>query len=138
MTIELLMLLFTGGLYLLCATVSITYLLLKPNIFAISLVESYEAGGCSWVKSLEDATKDLRVALLIFLAFTILLLLSGISNDKTALGAQIFFGARLIHMLSYLCNAHTLKLGASFTSHMGLLILLTGFLQALSELVLNQ
>lgn len=131
MSAEITLFMSTVTVLLLCALAPLAYVLMQPNVFAIALVETPNDGEPVWIARLERATKQFLIAATLYAPLTIAIQLADMSNEQTLLGAQVFFVARLVHIASALQCTAIPKMGASFSSYMGILIMAAGLIQAL-------
>ncbi|MBV8116307.1 MAG: MAPEG family protein [Silvibacterium sp.] len=83
-------------------------------------------GDCpGWVGRAQRAHRNMLENLPLFAAAVLVTAAAGKANDMTALGAQIFFYARLVYVPIYLLGVHWLRTAAWTASMVGLGVILT-------------
>ncbi len=101
MTTEVLMLAATGGLLLLLTVVQGTRNVLALGLATAAGNQHDIAPWTGWNDRLNRAIRNLIEAIAIFAPIVIAVQISGLNNETTAMGAQIFVIARIAHAVVY-------------------------------------
>ncbi|MEH6468173.1 MAG: MAPEG family protein [Porticoccus sp.] len=101
MNIEIEMLAATAGLLLLMTLIQGTRNVLLLGLSTAAGNQHNIAAWTGWNDRLNRAIDNLKEAIVIFMPLTIAVQLLGLSNETTALGAQIFVAARIVHVIVY-------------------------------------
>lgn len=103
MTTELWMLAASAGLFFLLNFVLANAVVWQRGV-AWGLGNRDQPGAeiAPWVTRGERALKNLQENLLVFAIVVLVVHAAGASNSTSALGAQLFLGARIVHALAYL------------------------------------
>ena len=130
MTIELTMLFWAGVLTL--AQVVVAVLLTLGQVILSEL-----AGNRDGLPAPSDmagravrAHANMLESLVLFAILVLIIQIAGLNNDQTALGAQIFVGARLVHAIVYLVGVPWLRTGVWAVSIIGLVMMAWPILMA--------
>ncbi len=101
MTTELLMLAATGGLLLLLTLIQGTRNVLALGLPTAAGNQHDIAPWTGWNDRLNRAIRNLMEAIAIFVPVVIAVQISGLNNETTAMGAQLFVIARIAHAVVY-------------------------------------
>lgn len=131
MSVELSMLLAAGGV--------LALLHMAPRLYCRMLATAVATAGTpcgilpqtAWITRLESARKSFVEAYLIFALLVLATLILGLQSGQSAFGAQLFFIARIFHVLFSVLRDPVSRLGAAFTAHMGMLIIASGFIHSM-------
>jgi len=103
MTTELWMLAASAGLFFVLNLVIANAVVAQRGIpWALGNREGPGAELAPWVARGDRALKNLQENLVVFAIVVLVVHAAGASNRTSALGAQVFFGARVVHALAYL------------------------------------
>ncbi len=80
-----------------------------------------------WHLRLDKAIAKLIEAIVIFAPLVLVAHALGVTSAQSAFGAQLFFVARLLHVVFSVAGALWPRVGACFASLMGMLIIAAGF-----------
>ncbi|MCA9521421.1 MAG: MAPEG family protein [Myxococcales bacterium] len=127
MTIDLWMLVATAALqWALIMAVATPNLLLKGLSWGFgNRDEDAEAKLPSWLPRMQRANQNLAENLPIFAVLVLVVHLSGHANATTALGAEIFFGARLLHPVIYVIGIPVVRTLVWTVSIVGMVMIAT-------------
>ena len=122
MTTEALMLAATGGLLLLLTVIQGT-----RNVLALGLPTAagnqHDIGPWTgWNDRLNRAIRNLIEAIAIFAPIVIAVQVSGLNNETTAMGAQIFVVARIAHAVVYTLGVPWVRTAAWFMGVVGIIM----------------
>lgn len=81
-----------------------------------------------WAGRAHRAHQNMLESLVLFAALVLIAVVAGKTNATTLLGAQLFFGARLVYAVVYPAGIPWLRTGVWFVSVIGLILI---FLQLL-------
>lgn len=122
MSIEIEILAAAGGLALLLTLIQAT-----RNVFLLGLTTA--AGNQhniapweGWNDRLNRALRNLIEAIAIYAPIAIAVYVLGVGNEISALGAEIFFGARLVHAVVYTAGIPWVRTTAWFVGVIGILM----------------
>lgn len=101
MNIEIEMLAATAGLLLLMTLIQGTRNVLLLGLSTTAGNQHNITAWTGWNDRLNRAIDNLKEAVVIFMPLSIAVQLLGLSNETTALGAQIFVAARIVHAIVY-------------------------------------
>ena len=101
MNIEIKMLAATAGLLLLMTLIQGTRNVLLLGLSTTAGNQHNIPAWTGWNDRLNRAIDNLKEAIIIFMPLNIAVQLLGLSNETTALGAQIFVAARIVHAIVY-------------------------------------
>ncbi|MEH6616480.1 MAG: MAPEG family protein [Porticoccus sp.] len=101
MNIEIEMLAATAGLLLLMTLIQGTRNVLLLGLSTTAGNQHNITAWTGWNDRLNRAIDNLKEAIVIFMPLSIAVQLLGLSNETTALGAQIFVAARIVHAIVY-------------------------------------
>ena len=112
MNTEIMMLAATGGLLLLLTLIQGT-----RNVVALGLPTAAGnqhdiAAWTGWNDRLNRAVRNLIEAIAIFAPVVLAIQILGLNNTTTALGAQIFIAARVVHAIVFTLGVPWLRTGA--------------------------
>lgn len=80
------------------------------------------AAWTGWNDRLNRAIDNLKEAIAIFIPINIAVQLLGLSNETTALGAQIFVAARIVHAIVYTLGIPWIRTGAWAVGVVGIIL----------------
>ena len=75
-----------------------------------------------WATRAQKASDNLQENLILFAIVVLVVHVSGNANETSALGTQIFVGARLLHALIYIAGLAVIRTAAWMTSIAGMFI----------------
>lgn len=101
MNIEIKMLAATAGLLLLMTLIQGTRNVLLLGLSTTAGNQHNITAWTGWNDRLNRAIDNLKEAIIIFMPLSIAVQLLDLSNETTALGAQIFVAARIVHAIVY-------------------------------------
>jgi len=128
MSVELSMLLSTAGLLLgLTLTQRARDFLFPPLIVTVMDHPDLQHSQL-WYARLDHAISTLIEAIAIFAPLVLVVHSLGFTNSQTEFGAQLFFAARVCHVIFSLSGALFPRIGASFAGVMGMLIIASGII----------
>ena len=130
MTTDLTMLVWTAGFAVVLPFAYIIGLTLIPNGFAWGLGNRSGPvdGELGWAQRARRAHVNLIENLLPFAALVLVAHVSGKANATTALGAQIFFWARLVYTAVYIAGWTPLRTAVFIVGQTGLFLILMALL----------
>lgn len=115
MTTELSMLTASAALYFaLIMLVATTKIFQKGMPWALGNRDEDGAEVAAWVGRGQRAIANMQENLLLFAILVFAVMASGKTNDTTALGAQVFLGARALHAITYLAGITVVRTLAWF------------------------
>jgi uncharacterized MAPEG superfamily protein len=76
-----------------------------------------------WAGRATRAHRNMLESLVLFAALVLVAQVAGLANEKTALGAQLFFWARLAYAVIYLAGIPWLRTGVWTVSLVGLILI---------------
>ena len=122
MTTEIHMLAATGGLLLLLTIIQGT-----RNVFALGLPVAAGnqhdiAPWTGWNDRLNRAIRNLMEAIAIFVPIVIAVQVSGLNNETTAMGAQLFVVSRIAHAVVYTLGVPWMRTAAWFAGVVGIIM----------------
>ncbi len=118
----------TGGLAL-----ALTLFQGTRNVIALGLVTAAGnqediAPWTGWNDRLNRALRNLIEAIVIYAPIAIAVHELGVGNETSALGAEIFFGARVVHAIVYTAGIPWVRTGAWFAGIAGILMVASALL----------
>jgi uncharacterized MAPEG superfamily protein len=122
MTTEALMLAATGGLLLLLTLIQGTRNVLVLGLPTAAGNQHDIAPWAGWNDRLNRAIRNLIEAIAIFAPIVIAVQISGLNNETTAMGAQIFVIARLAHAVVYTLGVPWVRTAAWFMGVVGIIM----------------
>ncbi len=123
----------TTDLTMLTFSALLTALLALPGTVALVLEKGlpYAAGNrdepidlSPWAERALRAHRNALENLPVFAAFVLVAAVSGAANETTALGATLYFWARVVHAVVYIAGVPWVRTGAFAVSLVGLLMIL--------------
>ncbi len=122
MNTEIQVLAATGGLALVLTLFQGT-----RNVIALGLVTAAGnqediAPWTGWNDRLNRALRNLLEAIVVYAPIAIAVHELGVSNETSALGAEIFFGARVVHAIVYTAGIPWVRTAAWFAGVVGILM----------------
>ncbi len=125
MTTDLWMLVATSAVCLLLPTVYLVGRLRVPGGLSWGTGNRSEPlNAAPWVHRAERAHVNILETLPVFAILVLVAHVSGKSNDITALGSQIYFGARVLHAIVYVVGIPFVRTLIFFASMAGLILIL--------------
>lgn len=112
MNIEIKILAVTAGLLLLMTLLQGGSNLLLSGLPVAAGNQQDIASWTGWNDRLNRAVNNLKEAIAIFMPLNIAVQLLGLANESTALGAQIFVVARIVHAVIYTLGIPWIRTGA--------------------------
>ena len=122
MTTEALMLAATGGLVLLLTVIQGTRNVLVLGLPTAAGNQHDVAPWTGWNDRLNRAIRNLIEAIAIFAPIVIAVQISGLNNETTAMGAQIFVIARIAHAVVYTLGVPWVRTAAWFVGVVGIIM----------------
>ncbi len=122
MTTEALMLAATGGLVLLLTVIQGTRNVLVLGLPTAAGNQHDIALWTGWNDRLNRAIRNLIEAIAIFAPIVIAVQISGLNNETTAMGAQIFVIARIAHAVVYTLGVPWVRTAAWFVGVVGIIM----------------
>ena len=122
MTTEALMLAATGGLVLLLTVIQGTRNVLVLGLPTAAGNQHDIASWTGWNDRLNRAIRNLIEAIAIFAPIVIAVQISGLNNETTAMGAQIFVIARIAHAVVYTLGVPWVRTAAWFVGVVGIIM----------------
>ena len=123
MTTDLTMLLMTAGLHwVLIMAGAMPRLAANGLRWGLGNREDGSEGHAPWVERAHRASVNLQENLILFAIVVLVVHVTGRANDESALGAQVFFWARVGHAVVYLAGIPVLRTVAWLVSLAGLLM----------------
>ena len=122
MTTEALMLAATGGLLLLLTVIQGTRNVLVLGLPTAAGNQHDIAPWTGWNDRLNRAIRNLIEAIAIFAPIVIAVQISGLNNETTAMGAQIFVIARIAHAVVYTLGIPWVRTAAWFVGVVGIIM----------------
>ena len=122
MTTEALMLAATGGLVLLLTVIQGTRNVLVLGLPTAASNQHDIAPWTGWNDRLNRAIRNLIEASAIFAPIVIAVQISGLNNETTAMGAQIFVIARIAHAVVYTLGVPWVRTAAWFMGVVGIIM----------------
>ncbi len=122
MTTEALMLAATGGLVLLLTVIQGTRNVLVLGLPTAAGNQHDIAPWTGWNDRLNRAIRNLIEAIAIFAPIVIAVQISGLNNETTAMGAQIFVIARIAHAVVYTLGVPWVRTAAWFVGVVGIIM----------------
>ncbi len=122
MTTEALMLAATGGLVLLLTVIQGTRNVLVLGLPTAAGNQHDIAPWTGWNDRLNRAIRNLIEAIAIFAPIVIAVQISGLNNETTAMGAQIFVSARIAHAVVYTLGVPWARTAAWFVGVVGIIM----------------
>ena len=122
MTTEVLMLAATGGLVLLLTVIQGTRNVLVLGLPTAAGNQHDIAPWTGWNDRLNRAIRNLIEAIAIFAPIVIAVQISGLNNETTAMGAQIFVIARIAHAVVYTLGVPWVRTAAWFVGVVGIIM----------------
>ncbi len=122
MTIEALMLAATGGLLFLLTVIQGTRNVLVLGLPTAAGNQHDIAPWTGWNDRLNRAIRNLIEAIAIFAPIVIAVQISGLNNETTAMGAQIFVIARIAHAVVYTLGVPWVRTAAWFVGVVGIIM----------------
>ena len=122
MTTEALMLAATGGLLLLLTLIQGTRNVLVLGLPTAAGNQHDIAPWAGWNDRLNRAIRNLIEAIAIFAPIVIAVQISGLNNETTAMGAQIFVIARIAHAVVYTLGVPWVRTAAWFMGVVGIIM----------------
>jgi uncharacterized MAPEG superfamily protein len=122
MTTEALMLAATGGLVLLLTVIQGTRNVLVLGLPTAAGNQHDIAPWTGWNDRLNRAIRNLIEATAIFAPIVIAVQISGLNNETTAMGAQIFVIARIAHAVVYTLGVPWVRTAAWFVGVVGIIM----------------
>ena len=122
MTTEALMLAATGGLVLLLTVIQGTRNVLVLGLTTAAGNQHDIALWTGWNDRLNRAIRNLIEAIAIFAPIVIAVQISGLNNETTAMGAQIFVIARIAHAVVYTLGVPWVRTAAWFVGVVGIIM----------------
>ena len=114
-------------LALLCLVLWLPYILAAMSVRGLMRMVSYPTGSYSdlpdWAQRSQRAHMNLVENLVPFAALVLVAQIMGISNEITALGAQIFLWGRLAHVVVHIIGVPWLRTGAFPVAWIGCLMI---------------
>ena len=86
----------------------------------------------AWAERAQRAHRNMLENLPVFAALVLVAHVAGLANETTALGATIFFWARVAHAVVYIAGIAWVRTGAFVVSFVGLFMILFEILQGWS------
>ena len=123
----------TTDLTMLTFSALLTVLLALPGTVALVLEKGlpYAAGNrdepidlSPWAERAQRAHRNALENLPVFAAFVLVAAVSGAANETTALGATLYFWARVAHAVVYIAGVPWVRTGAFAVSLVGLFMIL--------------
>ena len=121
MAIEMTMLVTAAGLLLLLTLIQAVRNIMVSGLATALGGQHNTVDWVGWDDRLNHAVNSLKEAMAIFMPINIAVTLMGLSNDTTALGAQLFMVARVIHAVVYMLGVEWLPAAAWVASVVGIL-----------------
>ncbi len=122
MTTEVLMLAATGGLLFLLTVIQGTRNVLVLGLPTAAGNQHDIAPWTGWNDRLNRAIRNLIEAIAIFAPIVIAVQISGLNNETTAMGAQIFVIARIAHAVVYTLGVPWVRTAAWFVGVVGIIM----------------
>ena len=128
MSIEIVVLAAAGGLALMLTLIQGTRNVLVLGLTTAAGNQHDVAPWGGWNDRLNRALRNLIEAIAIYAPIAIAVYALGVGNETSALGAKIFFGARLVHAVVYTAGVPWIRTGAWFVGVIGILMVASSLL----------
>ena len=123
MSIDLTLLLWSAALTLLQCLIAVLGAMSQVGLTALAGNRDHLPAIEGWAGRAQRAHRNMLESLVLFAVLVLVAHVSGRANSMTALGAELFFGARLVYVPVYLLGIPWVRTGVWAISVLGLILI---------------
>ena len=123
MSIDLTLLLWSAALTLLQCVIAVLGAMSQVGLTALAGNRDHLPAIEGWAGRAQRAHRNMLESLVLFAVLVLVAHVSGRANSMTALGAELFFGARLVYVPVYLLGIPWVRTGVWAISVLGLILI---------------